>query len=131
VIAVEVPVRTVSESNARGHWSKRAGRAKAQRGLVALMLRARAKAPKLRPIVGGLVVTLTRIAPRALDDDNLRGALKACRDGVADWLGVDDRDRRVEWRYAQKRGAAKAYAVVLEVTEARDGVARARRGEAS
>ena len=26
---------------------------------------------------------------------------KATRDGVADWLGVDDGDKRLSWRYAQ------------------------------
>lgn len=60
------------------------------------------------------VVTLTRISPRLLDDDNLRPALKAVRDGVADRLGVDDRDPRVEWRYAQRKGAQKAVEVEME-----------------
>jgi hypothetical protein len=110
---IEVPVRTVSESNARGHWAGKARRAKEQRGLVAIMLRAKVRASA--KFLGPLVVTLTRIAPRVLDDDNLRGALKACRDGVADWLGVDDRDPRVEWRYGQRRGAAKAYAVEVAI----------------
>ena len=71
--------------------------------------------------VASLVVTLTRIAPRALDDDNLRGALKACRDGVADWLAIDDRDPRVRWEYAQRKGKPGQYAVAVEVTETPDG----------
>jgi hypothetical protein len=61
------------------------------------------------------VVTLTRIAPRALDDDNLRGALKATRDEVAAWLLVDDRDPRVTWTYAERRGAVREYAVEVSV----------------
>jgi hypothetical protein len=28
---------------------------------------------------------------------------------------VDDRDPRVEWRYGQRRGAAKAYAVEVAI----------------
>lgn len=52
------------------------------------------------------VVTMTRIAPsNGLDGhDNLRGSAKAAVDGVADWLGIRDDDKRVEWRYDQERG---------------------------
>jgi hypothetical protein len=51
-------------------------------------------------------VLLTRVGPtNGLDDDNLASALKAVRDEVAKWLGVDDRDRlKVRYRYAQRRG---------------------------
>jgi hypothetical protein len=109
-VVVTLPVKTVSESNARGHWAGKARRTKALReaaGLVVVgMLRAEGMAPPC-------TVTLTRIAPRRLDDDNLRGALKAVRDGVADALGVDDGDPSVSWDYAQARGAAKQYAVVV------------------
>jgi hypothetical protein len=52
-----------------------------------------------------LLVVMTRIAPRALDDDNLASALKHLRDGIADALGYDDRDPRVRYRCAQRRGA--------------------------
>lgn len=51
------------------------------------------------------VVLLTRIAPsNGLDDDNLVGAMKAARDAVAEWLGVDDGHPSVQYRYAQRRG---------------------------
>jgi hypothetical protein len=62
-----------------------------------------------------MVVRLTRIAPRQLDDDNLRGSLKAARDGVADWLGVPDNDPRIRWDYAQEKGKPKTYAVRVDV----------------
>ena len=58
---------------------------------------------------------LTRIAPRQLDGDNLQSAFKATRDGVADWLGIDDGDKRLDWQYRQRSGGAKVYAVELEV----------------
>lgn len=64
---------------------------------------------------GAVVVTLTRIAPGTLDDDNLRPAMKAVRDGVADALGVDDRDPAVHWQYAQHRGGRGQWAVVVAV----------------
>lgn len=69
-----------------------------------------------------LVVELTRVAPgQPLDDhDNLRGALKAYVDGIADHLGVDDGDRtRVRWLYAQERGPwAVRFTVSEELLEA-------------
>lgn len=107
---VIVPVRAVSVANVRENWRKRAARAKQHRwaaGMAMLQIKPKPQVP--------CVVLLTRIAPRELDDDNLRGALKAVRDGVADWLGIDDRDKRVRWDYAQARGKVKEYAVVVEV----------------
>jgi hypothetical protein len=109
-LVVKLPIRTVSESNSRGHWAKKAGRAKAQRNMAALVFRGMVAATPL-PVT----VTLVRIAPRALDDDNLRGAFKAIRDGIADAFGVDDRDPRIEWRYAQRRGGVGVYAVEVAI----------------
>ena len=64
-------------------------------------------------------VTITRVAPRPLDShDNLRSSLKAVVDGISDWLGVKDNDERIEWAYAQERGAPKTYAVRIEVRHA-------------
>ena len=51
-----------------------------------------------------VVVTLTRVSVGRLDDDNLRGALKHVRDGVAKALGVDDGSRFIRFRYAQRKG---------------------------
>lgn len=98
---IEVPLRTGSGLNAREHPMARARRVKAERDCVHWML-----VGKPRPELP-CVVTLTRIAPSAgLDDDNLVGALKAVRDQVALWLGVDDKHRdQVRYRYEQVRGA--------------------------
>ena len=110
-----VPVRTVSEANRREHWSVKAKRAKQQREAAGMMMvsmgvhRGRPKPP--------LSVTLTRVAPRKLDTDNLARSLKAVRDGIADALGIDDGDERVAWLYAQRRGAAKTYEVEVEIRE--------------
>lgn len=106
---VTYALRTVSESNRREHWAPRAKRVKAHR-LVAFAYVTR---HLLCPLP--IVVTLVRIAPRLLDDDNLRGCLKATRDGVADAFGVNDRDPRVTWRYGQQRGKPGAYAVEIGV----------------
>lgn len=103
-VRVTLPLRVVSESNARGHWAGKARRTKQARETVGLVVGTHLRVCKA-PLP--VVVTLTRIAPRQLDDDNLRGALKAARDGVADALGIDDRDDRVEWLYGQRRGSKR------------------------
>lgn len=111
-VRLALPIRTVSETNQREHWSRRHKRRRAQRLTVALTM-----TPLVVGLRGfvGLNVMLTRIAPRELDDDNLRGALKAVRDGVADALGIDDGDRRVTWLYGQGRGTPRAYGVEVQV----------------
>jgi len=116
MIAVELPLRIQSEANTRGAWQARFfGRTKPQRSATVLMLR-----PKLGKRISFPVrVTLTRIAPRALDDDNLRTALKSVRDGVADALGLkNDRDPRVAWDYQQHRRAPNEYAVSIVIVNA-------------
>jgi hypothetical protein len=93
-----LPIRLPSVANMREHWAKKARRVKEQRSTVAMVLRTALSQPTLPA-----VIDLVRISPRQLDDDNLQSAFKAVRDGVADWLGVDDADEQVTWRYAQKR----------------------------
>jgi hypothetical protein len=118
VISVTLPLRTVSVMNFREHWRPRAKRAQGQRKVAAWHLGG-AGVRRLEAYYGepGALVTLTRIAPRALDGDNLQSALKAVRDGVADALGIDDRDPRVTWTYAQEKGKPKHYAVRIEIRE--------------
>ena len=114
-----VPIRTVSEANRREHWAAKAKRAKAQREAARVIsiteLRRVDRAIHVMDICHR--ITLTRVAPRKLDTDNLARSLKAVRDGIADALGIDDGDERVVWLYAQRRGAPKTYEVEVEITE--------------
>jgi hypothetical protein len=111
MIEIELPLRTVSEANVRCHWAERSRRVKKHRTLTALRLRAPLWNHRLPA-----VVVLTRLAPsKGLDDDNLRSALKAVRDGIADALQVDDGDPRVQWHYRQERGPARRYGVRIRV----------------
>jgi hypothetical protein len=118
IVDVVVPIKTTSKTNARGHWSKLARRASEERGATGYALMRAGLKQRPQPLkVGGTVllvdvlvdpplpctVTLTRLSERELDDDNVRGALKSVRDAVAAWLGIDDRDKRVEWRYGQQK----------------------------
>lgn len=97
VIELVVPVRIVSEANTRGHWRVKANRVAQQRAATRFALEAHV-GPTC-PMSVPLLVTLTRMSPRELDDDNLATGCKAVRDEIAKWLGVDDRKRDVV-RYA-------------------------------
>lgn len=120
MIEFEVPVRLVSLLNAREHHMARARRAKTQR--TAAHTIAREHVSELVDTPLSITVTITRIAPRELDDDNLAGSAKHIRDGIADALEIDDRDKRIQWRYEQAKftGAARggySCAVRIEVRE--------------
>lgn len=107
-----------SVANLREHWATKARRVTEQRDRVAYLLASRGRpfraawlalcrdrravAPDAYP---RLRVTLTRVAPRRLDDDNLAHAFKAIRDEVAAFFGVDDGRACWEWRCEQAKGA--------------------------
>ncbi len=68
-----------------------------------------------------LFIFLTRIAPRALDFDNLVYAFKHIRDVIADTLlpglaaGRADDDKRLQWQYCQEKGRPKEYAFRISI----------------
>lgn len=97
---ISIPLRTGRGLNDREHFRAHARRVKKEREAAAWMLKSATK-PELP-----CSVILTRVAPsNGLDDDNLAGSLKGVRDAVAQWVGVDDRDRQtVRYLYRQRRG---------------------------
>ena len=108
---VTVRISLPSASNLREHWSVKAKRTKQQRTAAYAAL---LSSPGARELVGawriakanGRVIVaaigMTRIGQKKLDDDNVRGALKAIRDGIADALGTDDGSECLSWAYAQE-----------------------------
>lgn len=61
-----------------------------------------------------MVVLITRLGRRVLDDDNLATACKHIRDGVAEALGVNDGDTsKVVWAYEQEH--SQEYKVRVEI----------------
>lgn len=110
VICLLVPVHIVSEANSREHWRKAAKRKKEHRNAARIAL-----GGNLEIMNPPCTITLTRIGPRKLDDDNLASGFKAFRDGIADWLGIDDGDKRLTWRYAQRKGKPKEYAAEVHI----------------
>ena len=111
-IEVDIPVKTVSEANGRQHWADKAARVRLHRRTAQIVARKALQGARPLPCV----ITLTRLSPRELDDDNLRQALKAVRDGIADYFDVDDRDPSIRWEYGQKK-ASKYHAVRMTVEE--------------
>ena len=109
-LTVELPVPITGQGqNGREHWAVKAKRTKRERSGVADALAAlfgRVPCPsRVRlTILGG---------HRRIDDDNVRGRLKACRDGVADWLGVDDGDARITWECGHARGRSRGVRVEI------------------
>lgn len=111
-----IPLRTKSAANLREHWAAKAKRVKAERlATFAAFPRNALGQLGVLDTAATAHVQMVRVAPRALDDDNLRPALKAVRDEIARLLGVDDRDPRVEWGYGQAKGKPKEHAVLVSI----------------
>lgn len=114
-IAFELPIRTISLTNARGHWAKRHALRQQQRQ-VAYAMTCSKTFRKERTLPA--TITLTRIAPRRLDDDNCVSALKSVRDGIADAFDRDDGDDGFTWRYDQENRSDYAVRVKIETNGA-------------
>lgn len=104
-ITFTVPIKTVSHGNggngSHGHWAVKARRAKEHKEAAMLAATANLERAEMQ---FPCIVLLTRLSVGTLDDDNLRQSLKACRDGIAKALGVDDKDvTRVRYQYEQER----------------------------
>lgn len=97
---VRFPLKTAPGLNAREHWSVRQRRVRSEKEITGWQL---AALNSVRACALPCSVILTRFSAGTLDGDNLQGALKAVRDAVATWLGVDDADPRVTWEYTQDR----------------------------
>jgi hypothetical protein len=127
-VTVEVPLKLPSMANLRLHWAAKAKLVKTQRNAAAFALRGNGR-QWLTHWKGMrdnerlcLHVTLTRVGPRELDDDNLASAFKAVRDEVADFVGLDDGSKRFTWAYAQQRGLY-GIRIKLEVEHERERAA--------
>lgn len=60
------------------------------------------------------VITITRVGPRTLDDDNLAISCKYVRDTIAARIGVDDGSYLYTWQYRQRKGD---YRVEVEIND--------------
>lgn len=105
---VHIPIKLPSLANERLSWWRMARLKRDQKDAVILCLRSTDEEIPAPPVV----VTITRIGPRRLDDDNLSSACKYIRDQIAAAIGVDDGSDQYTWRYAQRIGK---YGVDVEV----------------
>lgn len=119
-LVVELPLpdhRTLAPNGGHGHWAKRARVVELHRDWAANATREALQDGASRPVAPldlRAVWTLPKGAKR-LDDDNAYAALKAYRDGIADVLGVNDRQMRwtgIEW----ERDKTGPGAVMLRIT---------------
>ena len=111
-MTVTIPIRTVNTLNRREHHFARASRVKKEKRTTAWML-ASIDRPDLP-----CTVTMTRIAPQnRMDSDGIVSGMKAIRDAIAEWLGVDDSQASpITWvvtPYSEK-GQKGEYAVRVE-----------------
>ncbi len=101
-----------SEGNIHEHWSKPRNRRLIQNKLIDQHWMALGLDIKL-PVL----ITLTRMAPRTLDDDNLVTAFKSIRDKVADLIipglkpGRADNMPGIKFEYSQEKN--KVYQVKI------------------
>jgi hypothetical protein len=103
-----------STANLREHHHTRAARAKKARAAafasVPTILR---DVFKLQRPPSSLVVLMVRQAPRLLDGDNAESACKNHRDGIADALGINDRDERCQWFVVQEKCNVPSLRVIV------------------
>lgn len=115
MVDVTIPgLKLVSEANRRDHWAARHRRVRAQKNLVTLVLNG--ALPRNVLVVGPVEVTITRISPRRLDDDNATISAKAVRDAIAAALGVNDGSDVVRWRVEQAKGEPAVRIEIRAVT---------------
>ena len=131
VIKMEIPIKTVSEANSSEHWTRKAIRHRRQQFFTRAAYNRSVKHLQLP-----CIVKLTRLSPRKLDDDNLRGAMKYIRDEVSECIipekagtyvtkkgsvrsikGRADSDPRITWIYEQEK--APRQGVRIEIDDGR------------
>lgn len=127
-LVVALPLKLTNPLNgSHKHWAVKARIRKGHREASLLALRAPLSA--FRNSLGGspagtgktLLVAVIRVAPRQLDPhDGLPASCKGVVDGIADALGIDDRDPRIMWTYDQKKGAPRQYGVEIAITRLAD-----------
>ncbi len=128
MICWEIPLKTISESNTKEHWTKSSKRHKGQQFFVRHLFSAEKK-----KIPMPCEITLTRISTRFLDaEENLPMAFKWIKDEIgacnfpekvvtyitkkgksAKNKGHADSDPNVTWKYAQEKG--KIHGIRIEI----------------
>lgn len=111
----------IKENNRGGeHWSK----AKKRHDIQKFLIRTHMNYYLFEEIPRPCIVTMTRIAPRMMDEDNLIQAFKWIKDELASIIidefkefrvGYCDADKRITWKWTQEKGKPKQYAIRIEI----------------
>lgn len=115
--SVTIPVRLISEANNTDHWTKKNKRKKE----IQRVIRQVWGIAPIRNTKLPVLITLTRLAPRTLDYDNLVAAFKWARDTIADILipglapGRADDSDQIEFDYKQEKNPE--YGIKIDATE--------------
>lgn len=109
-----IPIVLPSLANTRMVWQRMARLKKKQKQAVSLCIRGLTIPPL------PLIVSITRVGPRRLDDDNLASACKYVRDEIARKVGVDDGSDQYSWQYYQR--TSSEYGVDVEIVTRGDGL---------
>lgn len=116
ILELQFPLKIKSEANNYDHWTIKKKRKDNQKLLVKHHLRTQLINLKLP-----LMIVMTRISPRSLDEDNLVSALKTIKDAIADHIrpnqapGQADNTNLIQWAYNQEKGPPKTNALKLEM----------------
>lgn len=116
-ITITIPVRIYSEANIQQHWAIKHRRKK----IIQKAIRYIWNSCSIRNVKLPVTITLTRLAPRTLDDDNLVASFKSARDVVADLLipglapGRADDNPKIKFLYDQMK--SKEYSFKIQAQE--------------
>lgn len=111
----EIPTTLPSVANLREHWGAKARRTKKLRRDARVVCAAFTPWHAIAAVRAfGARITLTRVAKRRYDQDNLSAAFKPIQDGIADALGMNDGSRLLEWVYADEAGQTDLVRVTIE-----------------
>lgn len=107
IAMASTPCELVNPLNGRGLATSRGARMASNARRNKERAAGRTLAMRLEGGYGGVdsfAVLLTRISPKAFDDDNTTAALKSIRDGMAERWGIDDADERITWVTDWRKG---------------------------
>lgn len=121
LLSIELPIHTVVEKNSREHHIVRHKKHGDQRPKTEMAVRAHFNARGIKPVIP-CHVHLVRIAPHPLDEgDGLPCSLARVRDGIADFLKVNDRHAHlVRYTYDQEKRGSQ-HGVRIEISAEDNG----------
>jgi len=98
-LVTKLPNRTRGE-----HWATRKKRSDMEKLVVTARLRGASPMPPDWLRTGFVLVSFTRFSSRKPDYDNLVASFKAVQDATCAWLGRDDGDPELMFRYQHSTG---------------------------